>query len=38
MPDTLLLEDWRVARTEAALAVDLTEARDRDLVRRIERG
>ena len=38
MPDTLLLEDRLVACAEAALAVDLTEARDRDLVRRIERG
>lgn len=39
MPDTLALErrvDGRGART--AVAVDLTQARDRDLVRRIERG
>jgi RNA polymerase sigma-70 factor (ECF subfamily) len=38
MPDTQVIERRPVARTGAALAVDLTEARDRDLVRRIERG
>lgn len=38
MPDTLLLDRRRIARLGATLAVDLTEARDRDLVRRIEGG
>ena len=38
MSDTLLLERRRVARRGATVAVDLTEARDRDLVHRIEHG
>jgi RNA polymerase sigma-70 factor (ECF subfamily) len=39
MPDTLTLERRRERRREeTAVAVDLTQARDRDLVRRIERG
>jgi RNA polymerase sigma-70 factor (ECF subfamily) len=39
MPDTLTLERRRDRRREeTAVAVDLTQARDRDLVRRIERG
>jgi RNA polymerase sigma-70 factor (ECF subfamily) len=38
MPKTLLLDDRPTSSTEALMAVDLTQARDRDLVRGIERG
>jgi RNA polymerase sigma-70 factor (ECF subfamily) len=38
MSDTNLLERRRDPARGVAMAVDLTEARDRDLVRRIERG
>jgi len=38
MPDTLILDRRPLGRPEPAVTVDLTEARDRDLIRRIERG
>jgi RNA polymerase sigma-70 factor (ECF subfamily) len=38
MSDTSVLERRRGSVRDAVMAVDLTEARDRDLVRRIERG
>ncbi|MGZ5352164.1 MAG: hypothetical protein ACXWYN_03570 [Actinomycetota bacterium] len=38
MPDTLILDRRPLGRREPAVTVDLTEARDRDLIRRVERG
>ncbi len=38
MPEILLLDGRRAPRPETTMAVDLTQVRDRDLVRRIERG
>jgi RNA polymerase sigma-70 factor (ECF subfamily) len=38
MPETLLLHARQTPRSEVPVTVDLTQTRDRDLVRRIDRG